>query len=141
MMRPIIGTVLTAGALVLMLSFKTPTPIAPISGQAGGGGTANLSNASPGSRSGTATGSAIQTPYGIVQVRVTEQNGRITDVAIVQAPNDNGRSAAIVNYAAPVLRGEALTAQSAAIDTVSGATYTSQGYIASLQSALDQIAA
>jgi len=70
-------------------------------------------------------------------VRVTLQGDRIVDVTAVQLPNDRSRSREISNYAAPRLRAEALQAQSAQIDTVSGATYTSRGYARSLQAALD----
>jgi len=83
------------------------------------------------------TGPAVDTQYGPVQVRVTLQGGRIVDVAALQLPNDRSRSVEISNYAAPQLRDEVLRAQSAKIDVVSGATYTSQGYIQSLQAALD----
>jgi uncharacterized protein with FMN-binding domain len=79
----------------------------------------------------------VDTQYGPVQVRVTLQGGRIVDVAALQLPNDRSRSVEISNYAAPQLRDEVLRAQSAKIDVVSGATYTSQGYIQSLQAALD----
>ena len=80
-------------------------------------------------------------PYGVVQVQVTFQNGQITDVATLQAPSDNRHSADISSYATPQLRSEALSAQSAQINTVSGATYTSEAYTQSLQSALDQLGA
>lgn len=83
------------------------------------------------------TGQAVDTQYGPVQVRVTLQGGRIVDVAALQLPNDRSRSVEIGNYAAPRLHDEVLRAQSAKIDVVSGATYTSQGYIQSLQAALD----
>jgi uncharacterized protein with FMN-binding domain len=79
----------------------------------------------------------VSTQYGPVQVRVTLQGDRIAEVAALQLPNDRSRSVEISNYAAPRLRDEALQAQSANIDVVSGATYTSQGYIKSLQAALD----
>jgi uncharacterized protein with FMN-binding domain len=85
----------------------------------------------------TLTGPVLSTQYGPVQVRVTLQGDRIVDVAALQLPNDRSRSVEISNYAAPRLRDEALQAQSANIDVVSGATYTSQGYIKSLQAALD----
>jgi uncharacterized protein with FMN-binding domain len=85
----------------------------------------------------TVTGPVASTQYGPVQVRVTLQGDRIVDVAALQLPNDRSRSVEISNYAAPRLRDEALQAQSANIDVVSGATYTSQGYIKSLQAALD----
>jgi uncharacterized protein with FMN-binding domain len=64
--------------------------------------------------------------------------GTITDVKALQLTNQDGRSIQISNYAAPVLRTEALSAQSADIQSVSGATYTSEGYVTSLQAALDK---
>jgi uncharacterized protein with FMN-binding domain len=85
----------------------------------------------------TIDGATVNTPYGPVQVRITETNGRLTDVTPVQLPNDNPQSQQIAAYAAPLLRSEALKAGSAHIDAVSGASYDSQGYAQSLQSALD----
>jgi uncharacterized protein with FMN-binding domain len=73
-----------------------------------------------------------------VQVRVTVSGGRLVDVQAVQLPTDRARSQAISSDAGPLLRNEALRAQSARINTVSGATYTSDGYAQSLQSALDR---
>jgi uncharacterized protein with FMN-binding domain len=87
---------------------------------------------------GTVTGPVIDTRYGPVQVQVTISGGKIADVAALQLPSDHPRSAAISDYVAPVLRTEALQAQSAQIDLVSGATYTSMAYARSLQAALDQ---
>jgi uncharacterized protein with FMN-binding domain len=84
------------------------------------------------------TGSAEQTRYGIVQVKVTVSDKKITNVAFVQLTAFDGRSAQINSYAAPILLRETLSAQSANINSVSGASYTSQGYLQSLQSALDQ---
>lgn len=75
--------------------------------------------------------------YGVVRVRVTLDGRRISDVTPLSLP-EGGRSSDISAYAAPQLRREALAAQSARIDTVSGASYTSAGYARSLQSALDQ---
>lgn len=85
----------------------------------------------------TITGSAQSTQYGPVQVRVTVRGGRVVDITAVQLPGSDPRSSQISSYAAPQLRQEALTAQSASIDAISGATYTSAGYQASLQAALD----
>ncbi|MEU3277162.1 FMN-binding protein [Streptomyces antibioticus] len=87
---------------------------------------------------GTFTGDTVQTRYGPVQVAVTLAKGRITAVKVLQAPDQNGRDQQIAAYALPRLTQEALGAQSAHIDAVSGASYTSQGYTRSLQSALDQ---
>lgn len=81
-------------------------------------------------------GKPIDIGYGIVQVRLTLQQGRIADVTILQEPS-GGRSGSIASYAVPALRREVLAAQSASIDSVSGASYTSDGYARSVQSALD----
>jgi uncharacterized protein with FMN-binding domain len=89
--------------------------------------------------SGTATGVAEQTQYGVFQVRVTVSAGRITDVTTVQATAPDIHSQEINAQAVPILRSQVMNAQSAQIDGVSGATYTSQGYDASLQSALDKL--
>jgi uncharacterized protein with FMN-binding domain len=72
-----------------------------------------------------------------VQVAITVSNGKISDVAVPVYPNGNGRDQEINAYALPILRQETLSAQSANINTVSGATVTSDGYLQSLQSALD----
>jgi uncharacterized protein with FMN-binding domain len=86
----------------------------------------------------TVEGDAISTRYGDVRVRVIVSGGRLVDVQAVQLPSDRARSQAISGDAGPQLRNEALRAQSARINTVSGATYTSDGYAQSLQSALDR---
>lgn len=83
------------------------------------------------------TGTAVSFRYGTVQVQVTIANGAITDITTLQAPN-GGHSGQISDYAVPILQTEALSAKSANIDLVSGATYTSEAYAQSLQSALDQ---
>ncbi|MDP5225973.1 MULTISPECIES: FMN-binding protein [Arthrobacter] len=108
------------------------------SGSTGGASPAPSSTASAGKASGTYTGSVVSTQYGNVQVQVTLSQGKITDVTALQLTDREGRSVQISNYAAPILRQEVLTAQSASVDTVSGATYTSEGYLTSLQAALDQ---
>jgi uncharacterized protein with FMN-binding domain len=86
----------------------------------------------------TITGAVESTMYGPMQVKVTLAGTRITNVAVVQETNDGQESQQIDSSAIPQLTAETLTAQSARIDTVSGATTTSTGYIGSLQSALDQ---
>ena len=87
--------------------------------------------------SGTFLGSSVQTRYGPVQVKITYAAGRVTGVVAVQLPSGRSRDAQINNYAVPILENETLAAQSANINSVSGATYTSDGYVQSLQSALD----
>ena len=148
--RPIIATFLTVVALALLLSFKTPQGLTAANGGNGSGnGAVNAAATSGGNGGGTVTsngsfsgqltGQAVDIPFGTVQVKVTMQNGKITDVQALQLPR-GGHSGQISSYAAPQLRSEALQAQSANIDTISGATYTSQGYAQSLQSALSQAA-
>ena len=127
--RPGVGLLLSACALVLLLSFRTPASLAP---PAPGGG--SLSAAF----SGTLSGATVDTPYGPVQVQVTIAGGKITDVATLQVPNANQYSSEVAAYATPRLRSEVLAAQSSAVNTISGATYTSSAYLQSLQSALDQ---
>jgi uncharacterized protein with FMN-binding domain len=86
----------------------------------------------------TVTGSSADTRWGPVQVRVTVENGTITGVTVVDYPTENGKDRQINARAIPVLVQETLDAQSADIDMVSGATVTSEGYLESLQAALDE---
>ncbi len=86
---------------------------------------------------GTYTGAAVSEPWGAFQVQVTIGGGRITAVNVVQSPQDH-HSSRINSSAVPTLTQAALAAQSASIDLVSGATWTSNSYLTSLQAALDQ---
>jgi uncharacterized protein with FMN-binding domain len=88
-------------------------------------------------KDGTYTGNAVSEPWGAFQVQVTISGGKITGVTVVQSPSD-GHSSSINSRAVPVLTQAAIAAQSAGINMVSGATWTSSSYITSLQSALDQ---
>jgi uncharacterized protein with FMN-binding domain len=88
--------------------------------------------------SGTFVGSTVETRFGPVQVEIVVAGGKITNVKALQLTNQGGRSVEISNYAAPILRKEVLAAQSAKVSSVGGATYTSDGYLSSLQSALDK---
>ncbi|KUN76890.1 FMN-binding protein [Streptomyces griseoruber] len=134
--RIMLASAATVSGVVMLLALKPHT--AP---QVAVASPAPSSSSSSGAVSGkggtTVTGDSVQTRWGPVQVRVTVQNGKITDVTAVTYPQDNPRDQQINAYAIPQLRSEALKAQSADIDTVSGATYTSDGYRQSLQSALD----
>ena len=96
------------------------------------------SSSAKSSSSGTYTGDAVMTRWGVVQVEITVKNGKITKAEAVQYPSDNPRDQEINAYAVPTLNTEAVQAQSASIDAVSGATVTSDGYVQSLQSAIDQ---
>jgi uncharacterized protein with FMN-binding domain len=95
-------------------------------------------SASASTASTTVTGSAVDTRYGAVQVEVTFSGNTITAVKTLQSPDRDGRDIEINDQALPILQQEVLASQSANIDTVSGATYTSEGYIQSVQSAIDQ---
>lgn len=162
--RAAVAIVATALGLVLLFSFKTPdtapsravgTP--PSVGDAAGASPRPLPSSSavgagsgPKPRAGstprptaqgestTVTGDDVPNQFGDVQVQVTFSNGKITDVKALQLPYDRRRSAAISQYVEPVLRSETLQAQSAQIDLISGATYTSDSYAQSLQSAIDK---
>ena len=87
----------------------------------------------------TATGTAVDTQYGAAQVRVTVKGGKITDIEALQLQGNDPRSLQISSSAEPILKQEALAKQSADIDAVSGATFTSDSYTQSLQSALDKL--
>jgi len=160
--RVILALVSTVTGLVMLLSFKThQTPLtastAAGTGTGSSGSTGSSSSGSGSSSSGssgttgttsgggttatgskTVTGDEAQTRYGPVQVQITVNNGRITDVETVEYPTDTPRDAEINQFAIPELNQETLQAGNAHIDMVSGATYTSNGYITSLQSALDK---
>ena len=86
---------------------------------------------------GTYAGSVVQTRFGSVQVQITVQAGKITDVTALQLTDAERKSVQISNRAAPLLRTEVLAAQSADVQTISGATVTSDAYLNSLQAALD----
>jgi len=155
--RVILAICATAAALVLLLSFKTHTqssgassaaiaspapgtdtgePAASPAASPSGSGTATASSA--GGTAKTVAGTAWPTVYGPVQVRITVKGGKITAVSAPEYPQETPRDEQINAFAIPQLNAETLAADSASIDAVSGATYTSQGYIASLQSAIDK---
>jgi uncharacterized protein with FMN-binding domain len=137
--RSVLASAATVSGMVMLLSLKPhSTPTAALAVPAPSS-SSSASSGSSGSTTGTktVTGDTIQTRWGPVQVRITLKNGKLTDATAVTYPTDNPRDQEINSYALPRLRSEALQAQSASIDTVSGATYTSDGYRQSLQSALD----
>jgi uncharacterized protein with FMN-binding domain len=131
------GGAVAAAATATAPGTATPTP-GPSSRPASGA-TPSPSASRSGSSSGTKTytGSVASTRWGDVQVTITVTNGKITDVQVPVYPNGNGRDQEINAYALPILRQETLQAQGASIDAVSGATVTSDGYLESLQAALD----
>ena len=99
----------------------------------------NPAASSTGSSSSTTyAGDTVQTQFGPVQVQITVSGGRITRSEVLQVPWGNGRDQEINSQAVPILNSEAVQSQSAQIDMVSGASFTSNGYITSLQSAIDR---
>ena len=158
MRRIVLWGLSTLSALVALLGYHTSTssvmataPGVAFSGSlraqattgSGSSGGAPESGSSSGSGSASTTasqvaGDTVQTRYGPVQVQVAVSGSTITDVAVLQYPDGDGRSVQINQYALPQLINETLDAQGSGISMVSGATYTSQGYLQSLQSALDQ---
>ncbi|MFF9768253.1 FMN-binding protein [Streptomyces sp. NPDC014636] len=144
--RIVLASAATVSGLVLLLSMKPHTSPALATADSKSPTVSSSSATSGGPSSGpqtgsrTITGDTVQTRWGPVQVRVEITDGRLTEVTAVDYPRDNPRDQEINSYAIPQLRREALAAQSADIDMVSGATYTSTGYQQSLQSALDSAA-
>ncbi|MGI5371173.1 FMN-binding protein [Streptomyces sp. A244] len=134
--RAVLAGAATVSGIVLLLSLKPASD--PGSAQAAGQAPPAAAGQAPqGGVNGAVTGDAAQTQYGAVQVRLTMNNGKITQAEAVQAPK-GGRSDQITASSVPRLNQAAVAAQSAEIDAVSGATYTSAGYKKSLQSALDK---
>ena len=145
----------TVAALVLLFSYRTSTggtAPATVTSVAQAPGIVDAPPASPpaspsavpgspgpaaSTQVTTVNGSVAQTRWGAVQVQVMIAGGRITDVVALQYPQDNSRDAEINSYALPALHDEVLAAQSAQVDAISGATVTSDGYLGSLQAALD----
>jgi uncharacterized protein with FMN-binding domain len=156
MRRIAIAIASTVSALVLLFSYHTSTNQASVSASAslplpnrpvgstatptpgsGSGTSAPSTPSAPGSGSGTFSGAAADTQFGPVQVQIVMSGGKITSAQVLQVPQQSSRDIRINSQAVPILNQEAVQAQSAQIDTVSGATYTSEGYIQSLQSAID----
>ncbi|MFF4253091.1 FMN-binding protein [Streptomyces sp. NPDC001663] len=136
--RIVLASAATVSGMVLLLSLKphsSPETALAVPAPSSSSSTGTSGGSTSGTK--TVTGDTIQTRWGPVQVRITLKSGKLTEVTALQYPTDNPRDQEINSYALPRLRSEALQAQSASIDTVSGATYTSDGYRQSLQSALD----
>lgn len=163
MRRAILAITGTIAGLVALLSFKSHAPSIPSAAAASGAGSgagapapASSSSSSSSSGSGqgqgfatgaltglpagerTVTGKVADTAYGPVQVELAVRSHKIVKVSVLQQPTATAHDIQIGQFAFPRLISETLTAQSAKIDAVSGASYTSQGYIESLQSAVDR---
>jgi len=168
MRRVILAVTGTIAGLVALLSFKSHVPSVPVAATTGGSGgsssssTSSSSTSSSSSSSGGQTttvpgefpqgslaskltggetavdGNVANTAYGPVQIQLIEQNSKIVKVAVLVQPANTLHDIQIGAFAFPKLISETLAAQNGKIDTVSGASYTSAGYIQSLQSALDK---
>ena len=155
MRRIVLWLASTVTIVVLLFGYHTSTnkaspatvssssgdPTTTSSTSSGSGSSSSGSGSSSGSSSSstkTYSGSVAQTRWGPVQVQITVQDGKITKVTVLQQPNGNHRDEEINSYALPILISDTMDAQSAQIDMVSGATVTSEGYVTSLQAALDE---
>ena len=160
MRRVILAVTGTIAGLVALLSFKSHVPSAPVAATTGG--TGGTSASSPSSSGGGQTevvpgafpqgsiaknlpagetavnGKVASTSYGPVQIQLIKRSGKIVKVAVLTQPTNTLNDVQIGKFAFPKLISETLAAQNGKIDAVSGATYTSAGYVQSLQSALDK---
>jgi uncharacterized protein with FMN-binding domain len=125
-----------SGVLVLLL-FLYPTSRNHVDAPSVSAAAPGVVSTSSGTGEVTVNGTSADTSYGPVQVRITVRAHRLAAVTAVVYPSSGGRDREISSFALPKLEREAVAAQSAKIDTVSGATFTSDGYRRSLQSALD----
>jgi FMN-binding domain len=155
MRRVVLAVTGTIAGLVALLSFKSHVPTLPVAATSGTSGSSSSSSSSAsvtipgefpeGSLAGkltpgeaAVTGHVANTVYGPVQIQLVVKNSKIVKVAVLQQPQNTIHDIQIGEFAFPRLISETLAAQNAKIDAVSGASYTSAGYISSLQSALDQ---
>jgi uncharacterized protein with FMN-binding domain len=155
MRRVILAVTGTIAGLVALLSFKAHVPTVPVASTSGTGGSSTSSSSSSSSSSRTIpgefqsavdpltagettiTGKVANTVYGPVQIELVVKSHKIVKVAVLEQPTNTIHDIQIGEFAFPKLISETLTMQNAKVDAVSGASYTSAGYISSLQSAVD----
>jgi uncharacterized protein with FMN-binding domain len=150
MRRVILAVTGTIAGLVALLSFKAHVPTVPVASTSGTGGSSTSLSSSrtiPGEFQSVAgpltagettiTGKVANTAYGPVQIELVVKSHKIVKVAVLEQPANTIHDIQIGEFAFPKLISETLTAQNAKVDAVSGASYTSAGYISSLQSAVD----
>lgn len=156
MRRVILAVTSTIAGLVALLSFKSHSPTVPVAATSGttSGSSASSPATSPSARTvpgefqsavglltageTTVTGKVANTVYGPVQLELVVKSHKIVKVAVLEQPSNTIHDIQIGEFAFPKLISETLSTQNAKIDAVSGASYTSEGYIASLQSAVDR---
>ena len=155
MRRVILAVTGTIAGLVALLSFKAHVPTMPVAATTGTGGGSSTSSSSSSSSARTipgefqsvagtltpgettVTGKVATTVYGPVQIELVVKSHKIVKVAVLEQPTNTIHDIQIGEFAFPKLISETLAAQNAKVDAVSGASYTSAGYISSLQSAVD----
>jgi uncharacterized protein with FMN-binding domain len=153
MRRVILAVTGTIAGLVALLSFKSHDPTVPVAATSGTSGSSTSSSSSSSSRTipgefqsaagpltageTAITGKVADTVYGPVQIQLIVKSHKIVKVAVLEQPTNTIHDIQIGEFAFPKLIDETLTSQNAKIDAVSGASYTSAGYISSLQSAVD----
>jgi uncharacterized protein with FMN-binding domain len=154
MRRVVLAVTGTIAGLVALLSFKAHAPTVPVAATSGTGSGSSASSSSsssartiPGEFQSVAgpltagetaiTGKVANTVYGPVQIQLIVKSHKIVKVAVLEQPTNTIHDIQIGEFAFPKLISETLSAQNAKVDAVSGASYTSEGYIASLQSAVD----
>src|ERR1700722_6449101 len=155
MRRVILAVTGTIAGLVALLSFKAHAPTVPVAATSGTGSSSSAPSSSSSSPARTIpgefqsvagpltageaaiTGKVANTVYGPVQIQLIVKSHKIVKVAVLEQPTNTIHDIQIGEFAFPKLISETLSAQNAKVDAVSGASYTSQGYIASLQSAVD----
>jgi uncharacterized protein with FMN-binding domain len=153
MRRVILAVTGTIAGLVALLSFKAHAPTVPVAATSGTGSGSSASSSSSSARTipgefqsvagpltageTTITGKVANTAYGPVQIELVVKSHKIVKVAVLEQPTNTIHDIQIGEFAFPKLISETLSAQNAKVDAVSGASYTSAGYIASLQSAVD----
>ena len=144
MRRIVIWLASTITIVVLLFGYHTSTNKSTSAATVPSASAPTTTSSPQGSSSGnssnikTYTGSVAQTRWGPVQVNITVQDGKLTKVTVLQQPNGNRRDQEINDQALPILIDETVSAQNAKIDMVSGATVTSEGYLQSLQAAIDE---
>jgi uncharacterized protein with FMN-binding domain len=137
MRRIVVAVMGTISTLVMLFSYHTSTDSGSAVAATGTSSDSSASTSGTSSEPVTYTGDEVSTEWGIVQVEITVEDGRITASEAVQYPNSNHKDQEINAYAVPQLNTAAVEAQSASLDSISGATVTSDGYVQSLQSAID----
>jgi len=151
MRRVILAVTGTIAGLVALLSFKAHVPTVPVASTSGTGGSSTSSSSSSRTIPGefqsavgsltagetTITGKVANTVYGPVQIELVVKSHKIVKVAVLEQPTNTIHDIQIGEFAFPKLISETLTTQNAKVDAISGASYTSAGYISSLQSAVD----